>query len=162
MKYLSRTTAERSDLLAGLEAMPQFLEERLGGLSPSEAGRPGPQDAFSAVEQCWHLAELEVEGFGRRIARLLAEDSPALPDFDGARLARERRYASRDLASGLAAFREARRRNLAVLRDLSETQWQRAGTQEGVGPLMLCDVPDMMAQHDDAHRAEIEAWSRAR
>jgi len=123
---------------------------------------PGPDGAFAPVEQCWHLADLEREGYGLRIARLLSEEAPALPDFDGARMAEERRYRTLSLAEGLLAFAAARRANLAALDALTEPQWSRAGTQEGVGPLMLCDVPAMMAEHDASHRAEIEAWSRAR
>jgi hypothetical protein len=30
--------------------------------------------------------------------------------------------------------------------------------QEGFGPVSLCDLPSMMAEHDDSHRREIEAW----
>jgi hypothetical protein len=114
------------------------------------------------VAQCWHLADLEREGYGVRIRRLRAETAPALPDFDGARLARERNYASRSLAAGLAAFRAARRENLAALRALGGEEWTRGGTQEGVGPIMLCDVPAMMAEHDAGHRDEIRAWRSAR
>ena len=58
-----------------------------------------------------------------------------------------------------AAAREA---NLALLRSVGAEQWSRAGSQEGVGRVALCDLPSMMAEHDAAHRAEIEAWSRAR
>jgi hypothetical protein len=66
------------------------------------------------------------------------------------------------LAEGLAAFREARRRNLARLRTLTAAEWPRTGVQEGVGPIALCDVPAMMAEHDAGHRQEITAWLRAR
>ena len=85
-----------------------------------------------------------------------------LADFDGARIARERTYRSRSLAEGLAAFRQARRANLARFRALSAVQWQRDGRQEGVGPIALCDIPAMMAEHDAGHREEIEVWRRAR
>jgi DinB family protein len=154
--------AERTALMAGLEAMPAFLAKRFASLSADDAAAPGPGDAFSPVEQCWHLADLEREGFGARIRRLLEEEDPFLPDFDGARVARERQYRSRSLAEGLAVFRGGREANLAALRRVKGDQWMRAGTQEGVGRVALCDLPSMMAEHDLAHRAEIEAWSRAR
>jgi hypothetical protein len=131
-------------------------------LPSADAARPGSDDTFAPVEQSWHLADLEREAFAVRIERLLAEIEPALPDFDGARVARERGYRSRSLAAGIAAFREARLRNVAVLRDVPAEAWTRRGAQEGVGPVSLCDLPTMMAEHDAAHRAEIEAWKRAR
>jgi DinB family protein len=162
LKYVGLGRAERTALMAGLEAMPDFLAKRFASLSADQAALPGPGDAFSPVEQCWHLADLEREGFGARIRRLLEEEDPFLPDFDGARLARERQYRSRSLAEGLAAFRSGREANLAALRRVEGDQWARAGTQEGVGRVALCDLPSMMAEHDEAHRAEIEAWGRAR
>jgi hypothetical protein len=161
MKYVRLDRGERRALMEGLEAMPGFLAERFASLSADEAVRPGPEAGFSPVEQCWHLADLENEGFGARIRRLLAEDDPFLPDFDGARLARERRYRSRSLDEGIASFRAARQANLALLRTVGSEQWSRAGSQEGVGRVALCDLPSMMAEHDASHRAEIEAWIRA-
>ena len=77
-------------------------------------------------------------------------------------MARERDYKSLSLSEGLAAFRLARAENLAALRRASDHEWERRGTQDGVGRIGLCDVPAMMAEHDAAHRAEIEAWVRAR
>jgi len=29
---------------------------------------------------------------------------------------------------------------------------------ESVGPISLCDLPSMMAEHDASHRLEISAW----
>lgn len=162
MKYLMLNRGEREALMAGLETMPGFLAERLASLSTDEARRPGPDEAFSPVEHCWHLADLEREGFGARIRRLLEEDDPSLPDFDGARLASERDYRSRSLQDGLAAFRTERSANLALLRTVAPEQWAREGSQEGVGRVGLCDLPSMMAEHDASHRAEIEAWDQAR
>jgi len=162
MKHLLLRREERKAQLEGLQAMPDFLAGRFAALSKDEAARPGPGESFSPVEQCWHLADLEREGFGARIRRLLDEEDPFLPDFDGAGLARDRQYRSRSLAEGLAAFRSGREANLAALRRVEREQWTRAGTQEGVGRVALCDLPSMMAEHDEAHRAEIEAWGRAR
>ena len=119
MKYLMLDVRERDALLAELETMPAFLAERFHGLSDEEAAAPGRNGAFAPVEQCWHLADLEREGYGVRIERLLHEDTPALPDFDGARLAHERQYRTLSLADGLRAFTAARRANLATLAALS-------------------------------------------
>jgi hypothetical protein len=162
MRYLRLDRAERKALMEGLERMADFVAARFASISAEEAAGRGPDESFSPVEQCWHLAELEREGFGARIRRLLDEEDPFLPDFDGARLARERDYRARSLDEGLAAFRAGRQANLALLRSVAPDQWTRAGTQEGVGRVALCDLPSMMAEHDASHRAEIEAWSRAR
>lgn len=156
MKYLMLDRSGRHELMERLRTMGDFLARRFAGLTEDEATAPGPGGTFSPVEQCWHLADLEREGFGERIRRLLAEDQPLLPDFDGARVAQERQYRSLSLAAGLEAFRAARAGNLAALRALEPEQWLRAGEQEGVGAVALCDLPHMMAEHDASHRSEIE------
>jgi hypothetical protein len=160
MQYLGLEKAEKAALLTSLEEMPAFLEATLGGLSASEAVVPGPNDSFAPVEHCWHLADLERQGYAVRIHRLLTEENPLLPDFDGARIAEERQYRSLSLALGLQAFREARTANLHALRSVPESDWERPGRQDGVGAMALCDVPAMMAEHDAGHRAEIQAFMR--
>jgi hypothetical protein len=151
------TATDQNALLERLSVMPMFLDEAFGGLTGAEAVIPGP-DGFSPVEQCWHLADLERDGYAVRIRRLLNEVEPALADFDGEQVARERNYKSLSLSEGLEAFRRARAENLATLRRLSAPDWERRGMQEGVGPVGLCDIPLMMAEHDAAHRAEIDDW----
>ena len=148
-------SASLDQTLAALAAMPAFLEEMSTRFTAETARRRGPDGAFSFVENVWHLADLEREGYGERIARLRSEERPHLPDFDGARVARERDYQSRSLPEGLAAFAAARRANLAVLSRVGEGEWARAGVQEGVGPVTLSDIPAMMAEHDGGHRDEI-------
>jgi len=160
MRYMQLTRTDQDAMLAELAAMPDFLAAAFGRLPLADLTLRGPGDTFSPVEQCWHLADLEREGYGLRIERLLHETAPALTDFDGARIAKERDYRSRSLAAGIAAFKDARAANLARLRAASEEAWLRAGTQEGVGPVALCDIPAMMAEHDAGHRAEIEIWLR--
>ena len=157
MRYMLLSPADQQTLLEQLSAMPAFLDEAFGGVSAADA-RAESADGFSAVEQCWHLADLERDGYAVRIRRLLNEVEPALPDFDGERVAQERNYKSLSLEDGLEAFRRARAENLAALRTLSASEWERRGTQEGVGRVGLCDIPLMMAEHDAAHRAEIEEW----
>ena len=163
MRYLGMAPMAQDALLADLQAMPDYLAAAFTGLSAAEAAVPGPDGALAPVEQCWHLADLEREGYGLRIQRLLGEVDPVLADFDGARIARERAYRARSLAEGLAAFRDARHQNLARLRSLTPDQWSRGGSQEGVGAIALCDVPAMMAEHDaGTGRKSGRGWARAR
>jgi hypothetical protein len=143
------------EILTALASMPAFLEETAARFTAEAARRPGPEGGFSFVQNVWHLADLEHEGYGERIARLRREDRPRLPDFDGARVARERNYQDRSVAEGLAAFAAARRTNLAVLAGVAAGEWDRAGVQEGKGPITLRDVPAMMLEHDTGHRAEV-------
>jgi hypothetical protein len=160
MQYMKLADAERTDLLGSLASMSAFLHEQFASLEPEETRVPGPNDQFSPVEQVWHLADLEREGFGARIRRLREEPNPHLPDFDGTKVARARRYRELALVAGLREFEAARAANLAILRALPGEAWIRQGTLEGVGPISLCDLPALMRQHDEAHVAEIREWRR--
>jgi len=145
------------EIIAELERGPEILgagAHRLPERSCSRAPAPG---GFCLVEHAWHMADLEREGFGVRLERLVREVEPLLPDFDGDRAARERQYSARGLADGIEAFAASRAANLARLRLLPPEAWGRPGTQEGVGRLALRDLPGMMLRHDRQHAAEIAA-----
>jgi hypothetical protein len=149
------TKREFETLLLTLESTAALLARAAAELAEDRVRQRGTAGGFSLVEHVWHLADLEREGYGARIRRLLTEEEPRLLNFDGDRAARERVYHRRDLAEGLLAFTAARTRNIQTLRDLSPDDWKRTGEQEGVGLVALADVPRMMAEHDRAHGIEI-------
>ena len=161
MQYMKLDAIGREELLAELESMPMFLEEAFAGLCAEQITCPGPEGLFSPIEQVWHLADLEREGFAARIDRLEREPNPQLPDFDGAAVAAARDYRSLSLEAGLKAFRAARAGNLERLRRMADEAWPRSGTQEGVGRISLCDIPSMIRAHDAAHKEEIHRWQES-
>jgi hypothetical protein len=67
MKYLMLSRTDQESLMSELRAMPDFLEGSFATLSRLEASASGSNDAFSPVEHCWHLADLEREGYALRI-----------------------------------------------------------------------------------------------
>jgi len=139
-----------------LAAMPDLLHaaaRRLG----ERGWLVSPPGGFCLVEQAWHLADLEHEAYAARLRRLLVEQDPLLPDFDGARAARERDYRARALSSGIEAFSRARQANLGLLESVPPAAWARSGTQEGVGRVSLAGVVRSMVEHDRAHAVEIAA-----
>jgi hypothetical protein len=138
-----------------LESTPALLARAAAELPEDRVRHRGTAGGFSLIEHVWHLADLEREGYGVRIRRLLTEDEPLLSNFEGDRIARERVYLRRDLAEGLLAFTTARTRNLQKLREATAEDWKRAGKQEGIGRIELSDVPRMMTEHDRAHGIEI-------
>ena len=146
---------DRDRTLNELSKTPMRLREALDQFAPEQQAVSPDADTFALVEQFWHMADLESEAYGVRIERLLAEERPHLPDFDGAKIARERAYKTRDATRGLAAFARARRENLAHLASLTDAQWKRRGTQDDVGEVTLDDVVRMMQDHDREHLAEI-------
>ena len=151
------TRRDFETLLLTLESTPALLARAAATLLPAEARMRPAGGGFSFVENVWHLADLEREGYGARIRRILTEEDPALANFDGDRMARDRAYQDRAIAIGLALFERARALNLQNLRALRAEDWERSGSQEGVGRVTLADVVRMMADHDRSHGAEIAA-----
>lgn len=148
---------ERKELLDALESMPGRLRSAVEGFTAEEAARPGAGGSFSAVELCWHLADYEAE-CATRLERVLKEDDPFLPDFDGLAVARERNYARLPLQGGVQALEGRRRANVAFLRALDASGWGRPATQQALGAITLGRLPEMMAAHDEEHWQELVRW----
>src|SRR5262245_3488664 len=124
---MSMNRRDLESLLLTLESTPVLLVRAAEALV-GQANREPAGGGFSLVEHVWHLADLEREGYGVRIRRILAEDEPSLADFEGERVAREREYKRLDIADGLAAFTRARECNVRKLRSIHNSDWKRRGT----------------------------------
>jgi hypothetical protein len=144
-----------SQAISALSRLPALLAE-LPALSDAELRSRPPGDYFSLLEQVCHLRDIEVEGYGRRLALLLEQDHPELPDLDGAALAKARDYNSQDWAPALAAFTTARQANLARVEMLKETELGRSGHLEKVGVVSVARLLELWAAHDAEHGQEIE------
>lgn len=140
-----------------LRAFPAELRALLESAPRAKLRQRATDGSFALIEHAWHLADLEVEGYGLRIEKLLAEDNPRLPDFKGDEIAERRRYLELELEPALRRFEDARAVNLARIETLSEEQMQRGGEQEGVGRVTIARVVEMMAEHDAGHAAELHA-----
>lgn len=158
MQYMKLDASDRQGLLQDLASMPDYLKRIFATLPAEDLTRSGPDGLFSPIEQVWHLADLEVEGFGFRIEALQSQSDPTLPDFDGTAIAKARDYKSLSLEQGLERFELGRKENLRRLNTVADAQWSNGGTQEGVGKVSLCDMPIFLRQHDEAHMEEIRAW----
>src|SRR5438045_941822 len=80
------------DALAKLSATPVQVAELVYGLSEEQLSwKPSPE-LFSMRENLWHLRDIDVEGYERRIRLILSEDAPKLSDVNGRKLAKERNY----------------------------------------------------------------------
>jgi hypothetical protein len=147
----TKVEPEVHKLLDVLAQTPEIIARRIASLSDAELRRRGTEDHFSPVEDVCHLRDLEIEGYAVRINRILDDEHPFLPDFDGGRIAFERDYNSQDIRQALGHFAEARRQNLERLRDLAPAQLTREGTLEGVGRITLAKLLLLMSEHDEGH-----------
>jgi hypothetical protein len=140
-----------------LRTFPAELRARLESAPQTTLRQRAADGTFALIEHAWHLADLEVEGYGERIRKILEEDEPRLPDFKGDEVAKQRRYLELELEPALRRFEDARAANLARIESLSEEQLQRGGEQEGVGRVTIARIVEMMAEHDEGHAAELHA-----
>ena len=138
-------------LLDVLAQTPEIIARQIAPLSGEELRRRNPEGDFSALENVCHLRDLEVEGYAVRINRILNEQEPFLPDFDGGRIAAERGYNRQDIQKALEAFALARKQNVQRLRDLAAEGLTREGILEGVGRVSLKGLVLMMREHDESH-----------
>ena len=153
--------AEFQDVVRFLEETPESIRQVLAGLASRELSwKPAP-DEFSALEQVCHLRDLEREGYGARISKLLTENQPSLPDFDGSRIAQERNYNTQDFESAFQDFAQARAENLRVVKTLSPNELNRSGVLDGVGAITLQQLLLLMREHDLSHLQELTDLRRA-
>jgi hypothetical protein len=144
------------NIIDSLEAMPEFLRRLTKGLSSAELTRKSSEKEFSVLEHVWHLRDIETEGYSVRIKRLLSENRPVLQDIDGGKLAAERGYNQLDFAEGLEVFTRARRDNIRSIKGLTLEQLNCSGIFEDAAPVTLERVLQMMREHDEAHRKELQ------
>ena len=115
-----------------------------------------PSECFSAIEQLWHVHDVEIDGYHQRFRRILAEAHPVLPDLGSEALAQARDYASRDAAPALAGFRAARERTVALLASLDATQLARTALFEDYGPVTTRGLAHYLCSHDQQHLAGLQ------
>ena len=138
-----------------LSRMPGFLRDVAERLPGDQQRRKPSRDEFSLLEHVCHLRDLEREGYRVRIERILREDRPLLPDFDGAKVARERNYLEESLPQALESFGAARAHNLEIVSNLMADQLSRTGVLDPAGEITLGGLLARMCAHDEEHREQI-------
>jgi hypothetical protein len=119
-----------------------------------------PSERLTAVEQVWHVRDVEIEGYRVRFARTLTEATPELPDLPGELMAEERGYANADPELALREFADARATTVRTIRGLTEAELRRAAVFEG-RPTTLAGLVHFLASHDCQHLAGLQ-WLLAK
>lgn len=146
---------EFRSLVEELRRTPARLRELMAGLPrEKEVHKPRP-DAFSARENVHHLRDIEAEGYGIRLLRMLGEPNPFLIDVDGNTLARQRNYNERPHEPALEEFALLRAANVERISRLTPEDLNRKGSWDSVGPVTLGKILEMWRDHDRGHLDEI-------
>jgi len=115
-----------------------------------------PSERFSAIEQLWHVHDVEIDGYHQRFRRILEEEHPFLPDLGSEALARARDYAARQPMPALEGFRAARERTIAMLSALDAAQLGRTALFEDYGPVTTRGLVHFLCSHDQQHLAGLQ------
>lgn len=145
---------EYKELVKSLEDTPRRIKQIVSDLGESKIRERSGDNAWSAVEHICHLRDIEQEGYGVRITKLLTKDQPVLENIDGDRLVIERAYINQDFKEALDAFIKARAVNVGAIRDLSADQLSKSGMFDN-SPLSLLDLLNQMHEHDHEHIGEL-------
>ena len=146
---------EFQEVVRFLEETPERIRRLAVDLTSEDLKWKPSVNEFSVLEQVCHLRDLEREGYNARIRKLLTEEQPTLPDFDGSRIASESDYNSQDFEAAFQEFALERKENVRVMKTLSPDQLNRSGVLEGVGAITLERLCQLMREHDQSHREEL-------
>lgn len=145
---------ERADILDVYRATPETIQVLLRGVDDDLALTQPEPGEWSIVEVVAHLADVE-EVILERFKKILAEDRPALPDFDPDAAARQNDYRSQRLDTCLSRFLDLRAEMLGTMEPLSPEEWDREGIHEDAGPLSIHQMAAHLAAHDSIHLAQM-------
>lgn len=141
-------------MIETLASMPERVRALIEGICEAELSRKPAADVFSLRENVLHLRDIDIEGYEKRVIRILSEEHPFLPDIDGALLAKERGYNSQSVAMALEVFATSRAASIARLQN---ADLDRTATLEDVGEVTVRTLLERWLAHDAGHLADIEA-----
>ncbi len=149
-----------ADAIETLSATPVRAAELTRGLSEEQLSRKVDPKFFSLRENVLHLRDIDVEGYEKRIRRILSESAPVLEDVNGGQLARERNYNAQPLEPALAEFAMARASSVERLRGCQETDLERTAEMLGSGVVTLRRLLEMWMRHDAEHLTDMAGLRR--
>lgn len=156
------TTAVSAAMLDALGAFPAQLEAYYAEIPAGFANWAPhewngiPSERFTAIEQLWHVHDVEIDGYHQRFRRILGEEHPFLPDLGSEALAQARDYASRQAMPALEGFRAARERTVTMLSSLDAAQLGRTALFEDYGPTTTRGLVHFLCSHDQQHLAGLQ------
>jgi hypothetical protein len=151
---------ERAALLARYRDGATEFEAAVADVTDGELDAHPIGGEWSVREIAHHLADGELNS-AVRLRRLIAEDEPALPNYDEATYVRRLHVAQRPIASSVAAVAAARASTFSILECLTDEEWARTGTHSEHGPYSveawLRDYADHPWVHADQVRRVLAA-----
>jgi hypothetical protein len=132
--------------------VPEF-ERLIRGKSAEVLTQPDHDGGWAIIDIVSHIHDWERVTHDR-VHRILADETPELPEFDDSLWSIEHHYRDNDIAIVVAELRELRDALVAELRALPAEAWHRRAVLEGTGPITLHWLIDRITAHDARHLAQ--------
>ncbi len=145
----------RQRLLELYAAQPGALRAAYAAIPPEARLRPLERDGWTPHQVLAHVRDVELQAFLPRIERILAEEDPALPDFDEGAWMEARYDPAEDHQAILEAFTKARARGSGLLRDLPPEGWNRCGRHPFFGRRTLQWWVEYAVSHAQDHISQL-------
>ena len=144
------------DLVERLAATPGRIAALAAGRSPEELSASPGDGEWSAVAILAHVRASD-DILSPRLVAILVREEPTLPAFDDRRWGEVMGYAESDFQELLATFTFRRAELVRVLRQLSPSDWERAGVHEARGRITLQETLRHLVEHEVEHCVQLEA-----
>ncbi len=144
---------DKGKALRSLPKTPALLRYILQNVTQEQAMNSWDGD-WNVVFVVCHLRDLEA-AYLQRLHLMLEQENPTFPGNDQRAMALERGYAQADLGTALAEFEALRREFIAVLRSLTDDQWERRGQHPYFGETTILTQAVNNAIHDLDHIEQI-------
>lgn len=142
-------------LATQLDALPLLL----GDVAPEALRRPSPSGKWSAHDNLAHVGR-QNEVFLERVRRIVAEDSPALPQYRAEQDPAWPAWRALPTDEVLRRLDAARAELVAELQRLSPADFARTGTHSRFGTLNLAAWIEFFLAHEAHHLYTILKRSR--
>ena len=153
------SAAAVGETLRQLRRTPQHFKRAASGLTDAQLRRPPAKDAWSVLEVLAHLrGAADVQGGW--IARMLADDTPAIRAVSPRTGMKKTDYAAQEFHAFLRGFARQRTDLVKTLSSLALADWSRraafTGTTRGLTPTIF-QVARGIAAHELGHFEQISA-----
>jgi len=137
-------------LIANYVAGPGQLRESVRGMSIEQLAARPIAGKWSTQEVICHLTDFEIVN-AERIQRTIAVDNPTIFNADPDAFAAHLHHEHRPVAAELDLIAALRSHIAAILRRLTEEQWQRTANHSTDGPLTLTQLVERTTRHIPHH-----------
>lgn len=146
---------EHKRLVERLESSAEDLYSYLGKFTEQDLlASPAPNE-WSIHEIISHLRDNEEIVFLFRAKKIIADDNPAVPNFEQDIYQREHYLATEPLKKMLSEFRSSRKKQVALLRKTKDKDWSRTAQHPEYGTISLEWLVRHCVDHTFEHLAQI-------